>query len=189
MVRGFCFDASSICATRLDSFAAWIKRGRQIFKPIDALVDVGQRQQIEQAIEGRHDPGEKAVADEITTQRRCTQPAVAADVVGAAEGVKQRGLRQEIDEQPEAEDRHEKPAQGIFADADETLFVGQCRGKCRAHRWLPLRRGLDAHDRFISKITLNRAGTSVLVEIAVSSRLPAAPADDSPPLLHWEGGI
>jgi hypothetical protein len=48
----------------------------------------------------------------------------------------------------------------------------------------------DAHDRFVSKITLNRAGTSVLVEnIRKLPGLPPPRADDSPLLLHWEGGI
>ena len=48
----------------------------------------------------------------------------------------------------------------------------------------------DAHGRFISKITLNRAGTSVLIEnIRKFPGLPAAQADDSPLQVHWEGSI
>src|SRR6202030_1182782 len=48
----------------------------------------------------------------------------------------------------------------------------------------------DAHDRFISKITLDRGGTSVLVEN--SRKFPGIPpprADDSPRRLYWEGRI
>jgi hypothetical protein len=48
----------------------------------------------------------------------------------------------------------------------------------------------DAHDRFISKITLNRAGMSVQVE--KSRKFPGIPppqADDSPRQLYWEGRI
>ena len=48
----------------------------------------------------------------------------------------------------------------------------------------------DAHDRFIAKITLNRAGTSVLTEN--NRKFPGIPppqADDSPLQLHWEGRI
>jgi hypothetical protein len=48
----------------------------------------------------------------------------------------------------------------------------------------------DAHGRFISKITLNRAGTSVLIEnIRKFPGFPPSQADDSPLQLHWEGGI
>jgi len=48
----------------------------------------------------------------------------------------------------------------------------------------------DAHDRFISKITLNRAGTSVLIEnIRKFPGFPPPRADDSPRQLHWEGWI
>src|SRR5262245_39086390 len=45
-------------------------RGWQIFQPIDAFVDVGQRQQIQQGIEWGKNPSPESVADEITPQRR-----------------------------------------------------------------------------------------------------------------------
>jgi hypothetical protein len=39
--------------------------GRQLLQPIDAFVDVGQRQQIQQSVEWRQYPGQEPVADEI----------------------------------------------------------------------------------------------------------------------------
>jgi hypothetical protein len=48
----------------------------------------------------------------------------------------------------------------------------------------------DAHDRFISKITLNRAGTSVLIEnIRKLPGFRSPEADDSPRQPHLEGWI
>src|SRR6201996_6711461 len=72
--------------------------GRQIVEPINALVHVGQRQQIQERIEGRQDPGRKSIADEIAAQRRKAQTGVAADVVAAAYGVDQGDLGEKIGE-------------------------------------------------------------------------------------------
>ena len=43
---------------------------RQIFQAIDALIDIRQRQQIKQNIDGRQHPDKEAIADEIAAQRR-----------------------------------------------------------------------------------------------------------------------
>src|ERR1700730_3692398 len=65
---------------------------RQIFQPIDALVDVGQREQIEQNVKWRQHPGREPVADEIAPQCRKVQSLVAADVISAADGIEEGDL-------------------------------------------------------------------------------------------------
>jgi hypothetical protein len=53
--------------------------GRQILQPIDALIDIGQRQEIQQRVEWRQYPGWEPVANEITPQCRKGQSLGAAD--------------------------------------------------------------------------------------------------------------
>src|SRR4029077_2856419 len=49
------------------AFHLFLIGGRQISQPIDALIDVRQRQQIQECIEWRQDPRPEPVADEIAS--------------------------------------------------------------------------------------------------------------------------
>src|SRR5262245_17938108 len=107
-------------------------RGRQILQPIDAFVDVRQRQQIQQNIERRQKPGPKSVANEIAPHRRQAQPLIAADVIGAACEVKDCDLGEEIRKRAENANREQHPPDKVFAYSGYAFSARQRLGN-RAH--------------------------------------------------------
>src|SRR5262249_61924268 len=114
--------------------------GSKTIEPIDAFVDVGQRQQIQEDVEWRQDPGRETVADEITPQRRQIQPRIAADVVGAANGVEQRHLWKEIGKRRKPAQWKQYPTNGVFPRSDSERsssehFGSRCTHKRCPDRW------------------------------------------------------
>ena len=107
--------------------------GRQILEPIDALVDVGQRQQVEQDVERRQHPGEEAVADEVAARRRDIHAGVAADVVGAADRIEQRDLGKEKRERRQHAEREHNAADDIFRSLGGAVPARHPAHKGRAH--------------------------------------------------------
>src|SRR5471032_1912240 len=60
---------------------------RHVLKAIDALVDVGQREDIQENVDRREHPKKDAIAEKILAYRRQVQPGVAAHIVGSAQQI------------------------------------------------------------------------------------------------------
>ncbi len=110
---------------------------RQILEPVNALVDIRQRQQIKQRVERRQQPGRKSIADEIAPQRCKIRSRIAADVVGAANRVEQRNLWEEIGERSEHAQRKQDPPDGKFPYSGDALSARQRFGEHRTHNAFP----------------------------------------------------
>ena len=117
--------------------------GRQIAELIDAFIDVGQRQQIQEDVERRQDPGRKTVADEIAPQRRQIQWRIAADIVGPANRVEQRDLRKEIGEWRKHAQWEQYPTNGVFPHSGGERSSPEHFGKRCTHKRHPDRGHTD----------------------------------------------
>ena len=124
-----------------------------IAEPINAFIEVGQRQQIQEDVEWRQDSGRKTVADEIAPQHRQIQSRIAADIVGPANRVEQRDLRKEIGERRKHAQWKQYPTNGVFPHSDGARSPREHFGKRGTHKRYPDRGSTDPNpERALTRI-------------------------------------
>src|SRR5262249_3103268 len=109
--------------------------GRQVSKPIDAPVDVRQRDKVQENIDWRQRPGRKTITEEVAAQG-CHVHAIAANIVEAADRVEYRHFWEDVSKHHQYARLCHAP-QKEFHDPFYALLFAPSLNQRDTHRTLP----------------------------------------------------
>src|SRR3984893_2100135 len=106
---------------------------RHVLEAINALVEVGQREQIQQNIDGRQHPEKDTIAEEIASHGGQTQSGVPADVISTTGCIEQCDPGEEIRERSEHAEGNDYPSECKPPNSAKERYAPQRFAKRVAH--------------------------------------------------------
>src|SRR5215467_9823995 len=131
---------------------------RHFLEAINAFVDVRQREQVQQNIDGGKHPKKEPISKEIASQCGNVQPSVAADIVCTAGCIEQCYLGEEVHERHKDNERQQGSLKQEFLCLEKGVFTID-RSRKRTHTYP------REHERY-----------SDAVPLAKGARRPPCPA-------------